>query len=470
MSISLRIYHKMPAWSRSFAASLRGYYLNSWRYDKNTEKLVEETLERDFWSAEQWREWRENRLSFVLNRAATEVPFYREKWAERRRRGDNASWEYLENWEILEKRSLRENSAKFVADDCRREKMYHDHTSGTTGTSLNLWSTAGTVKFWYALFEARCRRWYGVSRRDRWAILGGQLIVPVQNRKPPFWVWNAGLNQLYLSSYHLAPDLINHYLEAIGKYRVSYILAYSSALYTLAQEVIRQKRRDIQLKVAITNAEPLFDYQRETIAEAFNCPVRETYGMAEIAAAASDCEMGRLHQWSEVGVIETDPTDQKPADDFICTGLINADMPLVRYRVGDCGSFSADKCECGRTLPLIEKIEGRSDDVLYTTDGRRVGRLDPVFKDNLPVKEAQIIQKSLKTILVRLVPADGFNRQSAKDLSDRIRERMGDVEIILENVPEIPRTERGKFRAVICELPIDERLALNNQGGHSGVE
>lgn len=462
MSISLQIYHKMPAWSRSLAASLRGYYLNSWRYDKNTERRVEEILERDFWSEKQWREWRENRLSLILNRAATQVPFYREQWSKRRRDGDNSSWEYPENWQILEKQTLREHSAEFVADDCSREKMYHDHTSGTTGTSLNLWSTAETIKLWYALFEARCRRWYGVSRRDRWAILGGQLIVPVRNRKPPFWVWNFGLNQLYLSSYHLAPDLINYYLEAIAKNRVRYILGYSSALYTLAQEVLRQNRKDIQLKVAISNAEPLFDYQRETIAAAFNCPVRETYGMAEIVAAASDCEHGRLHQWLDTGIIETNlDGENSAAEDFICTGLINADMPLIRYRVGDCGTFSNEKCECGRTLPLIEKIEGRTDDVLYTTDGRRVGRLDPVFKNDLPVKEAQIIQKSLKKIVVRLIPADGFDRQSAKNLSDRIRERMGDVEIVLETVTEIPRTERGKFRAVICDLPAAERITLN---------
>ncbi|MEP6900901.1 MAG: hypothetical protein ABJA66_04075 [Actinomycetota bacterium] len=460
MSISLQIYHKMPAWSRSVAASLRGYYLSSWRYDKHTEKLVEEALERDFWSEKQWREWRENRLSFVLNRAATQVPFYREQWAKRRRNGDKSSWENLENWEILEKQTLRTRAAEFVADDCRREKMYHEQTSGTTGTSLNLWSSAETVKLWYALFEARCRRWYGVSRRDRWAILGGQLIVPVKMRKPPFWVWNAGLNQLYLSSYHLAPDLINHYLDAIAKYRVSYILGYSSALYTLAQAVLRQKRKDVQLKVAIANAEPLFDYQRETISEAFNCPTRETYGMAEVVAAAGDCERGRLHQWLDVGIIETNSTAENQPQDFICTGLINADMPLIRYRVGDCGTLSDEECACGRTLPLIEKIEGRSDDVLWTTDGRRVGRLDPVFKNDLPVKEAQIIQKSLKQIVVRLIPADGFSQKSAKNLSDRIRQRLGDVEVILETVTEIPRTERGKFRAVICELSAEERISL----------
>jgi phenylacetate-CoA ligase len=461
MSVAMQIYHRMPAWSRSLAASLRGYYLSSWRYDAQTEKLVEEILERDFWSEKQWKEWRENRLTFVLNRAATKVPFYREAWARRRRNGDNSSHEYLENWTILEKQTLRENAAAFVAEDCQRSKMYRDHTSGTTGTSLNLWSNSATVKLWYALFEARSRRWYGVSRRDRWAILGGQMITPVNQKRPPFWVWNAGMNQLYMSSYHLAPDLIGHYLDALTKYRVRYILGYSSALFSLAQIALKQKRRDLQMDVVIANAEPLYDYQREIIAEAFACPVRETYGMAEACAAASECEHGKLHEWSDVGIVEQDGSFSNEPMDFLCTGLVNADMPLIRYRVGDCGIFSGETCSCGRKLPVIKQIEGRNDDVLYTADGRRVGRLDPVFKDNLPVVEAQIIQESLKNIKVLYVPAAEFNQRAAKNLTERIRERMGDVEVNLEKVAQIERTNRGKFRAVICNLSDEERAGLS---------
>src|SRR5204863_3503874 len=125
-------------------------------------------------------------------------------------------------------------------------------------------------------------------------------------------------------------------------------------------------------------AEPLYEYQREAISRAFGCPVRETYGMAEIAAAAGECEHGSLHQWRDTGIIEA--TDGDGPSDFICTGLINADMPLIRYTVGDSGKLSAKKCPCGRNLPAIETIEGRTDDLLYTVDGRRIGRMDPVFK------------------------------------------------------------------------------------------
>lgn len=461
MSISLSLYHRLPASSRSIVASMRGYYLGWWRYDKQTERIVEETLERDYWTQSQWEKWRQDRLSFVLNRAATLVPYYREMWSKRRGSGDKSSHEYLENWPVLEKQTLRDHSRAFVADDREPKKMFHDYTSGTTGTSLDLWSSRETVKYWYALSEARWRRWYGISRKDRWAILGGQLVTPVQQTRPPFWVWNAGLNQLYMSSYHLAAANLRSYLQILKEKRVRYVVGYTSALYSLAQAVKAENRRDIRFDVVITNAEPLYDHQREIISEAFECPVRETYGMAEMVAAASECVSGNLHQWPEAGVVEQkrNIADGQP-DDLICTGLVNPDMPLIRYRVGDSVTVSNESCDCGRTLPLMGKIDGRNDDLLYTAEGRRVGRLDPVFKDSFGIVEAQIVQKSLHEIVVRYVPAKSCENADVVKIGDRIRDRMGDVKVKFESVPEIPRTARGKFRAVICELTSEEKAAF----------
>lgn len=286
------------------------------------------------------------------------------------------------------------------------------------------------------------------------------MVAPVKQKKPPFWVWNAGLNQLYLSSYHLAPSLIPAYLDALVKYRIKYILGYPSAIHALAQEALKLGRTDLELDIVIANAEPLYDYQRATISNAFGCPVRETYGMAEIVAAASECEHGSLHQWPDTGIIELGTGDSDDSSELICTGLVNADMPLIRYRVGDSGKLRDKACACGRSLPLIDKIEGRSDDLLYTLDGRRIGRLDPVFKGNLPVREAQIIQESLSTLKVRYVPAENFCNDVFETLTERIRERMGDVNVVFDEVSAIPRTSRGKFKAVVCGLHSDERAAL----------
>src|SRR5688572_25966426 len=163
--IMLRAYHHLPGSLRSVAASIRGLYLRSWRYGSETDRLVEEALERESWSPHQWKTWQEERLAYVLHRAATQVPYYREQWAARRRRGDKASWEYLENWPILEKNSVKDGPRTFVADDCNLRLMFREETSGTTGKSLSVWWSKKTVREWYALSEARIRHWNGVSRR-----------------------------------------------------------------------------------------------------------------------------------------------------------------------------------------------------------------------------------------------------------------------------------------------------------------
>ena len=133
-SMSLKLYYNLPVSLRSVAASIRGFYLRSWRYGPETERLAEEAISRESWSPDRWRAWHEVRLAYVLHRAATQVPYYREQWAERRRRGDQASWEYLENWPILEKDTIRENARAFVADDCDLGKMFHEQTSGMPPT------------------------------------------------------------------------------------------------------------------------------------------------------------------------------------------------------------------------------------------------------------------------------------------------------------------------------------------------
>ena len=459
----LKFYNSLPYPLRCVAASIRGFRLRWQRYGADTDRLVAEALQRERWSAAQWAAWHHERLNHMLHRAVTQVPYYREQWAERRRQGDDSPWEELQNWPVLEKEAVRRQPRHFLAEDLKSTRLGETHTSGSTGTPLTLWNTRQGEQAWYALFEARCRNWYGVSRRDRWAILGGQLVTPVSCRKPPFWVWNAGLSQLYMSTCHLAPDLIPYYLEALIRYRVRYLLGYPSALHLLAQTVLAERRSDLKLHVVIANAEPLYDYQRSVIAEAFHCPVRETYGMSERVSAASECEHGRLHLWPEAGWVEVlnggSPVAAGGVGDLVCTGLVNSAMPLIRYQVGDRGAMDASgsACPCGRMLPRLAEIEGRNDDVLCTVDGRRIGRLDPVFKAGWPIREAQVIQESMDTIRVRLVPSDGFDDAIQQEVAQQLRARLGNVKVEFEKVPEIPRGANGKFRSVICNLPLPRR-------------
>lgn len=451
----LKFYHRLPNRMRSAAATMHGWYLNRWRYGEGSEELAQEARERDHWTAAQWETWRQERIAYILHRAATRVPYYRDHWQERRRKGDRASWEILENWPLLEKNAVRLNPRAFLADDCDPRRMFKEQTSGTTGTPLTIWRSRSTLATLHAIVDVRTRGWDGIPDKTRWARLGGQLVTPVKRRRPPFWVWNAAMHQLYLSAYHLAPDLIPHYLDALVRYRIVYLAGYPSAVQALAHEAVRLGRRDLQMVAVHTNAEPVLPEQRAIIAEAFQCPTRESYGMAESVAAGSECPSGRLHQWPEFGHIEIQPDGE-----FVCTGLLNPDMPLIRYRVGDRGRPALDTapCPCGRSLPTMGPIEGRISDVLLTPDGRQAMRMGAVFFD-LPVRQSQIVQEQLSVVRVRVAPDDSFGTRHERIIAERIQERMGGVQVIIERVAEVPRTSSGKLQAIVSLLSPSQRSA-----------
>jgi phenylacetate-CoA ligase len=325
-----------------------------WRRTAEAERVIEDTLKRDHWTAAQWKVWLEERLAYVLHRAATRVPYYREQWETRRRRGDDAPSDVLENWPILGKAAVRANPRAFLADDCHPRRMMHDHIGGTIETPIEIWRSRSAVATLCAIAEARTRRWDGIPPGVPWARIGAQPVTPVSRRRPPFWVWNAAMRQLYLSSFHLAPDLIPEYLDALARYRIEYITGHPSSLQALARYILRIGPRTLRMAAIYTNTEPLLPHQREVIAEAFQCPVRETYGTGEAVMAASECAAGRLHLWPEVG-----HTESTSAGELVCTSLLNTDMPLIRYRTGTRGTCSDDPCTCGRSLPTLAPLDER---------------------------------------------------------------------------------------------------------------
>jgi phenylacetate-CoA ligase len=452
----LSLYHYLPYPLRSLMASLHGFRLSMLRYSANTDRLVAEAYEREQWTVDQWSSWQEDLLARVLTYAAENVPYYRKMWTARRRNGNRTSLELLQNWPVLRKDVVRDNPHAFLADGTDLRTQIIEHTSGTTGMPLTFFMSKDAVRQWYALFEARWRGWYGLSRQDNWGILGGQLVVPYSQGKPPFWVWNGGMKQLYLSSYHISSKNTEAYLQAMRKHNLVYILGYASSLYSLALQVLEQKLKLPSMKAVISNAEPLYAHQRELIAKAFQCPVYDTYGLSENVCAASECLYGHLHLWPEVGKFEIfdDKCDEPLSDGetgrLICTGFLNKTMPLIRYEVGDRAFFSPDSfCACGRTMPILGGIDGRNDDVIITSDGRRIGRLDTVFKAEIRIQEAQIIQEDFSRIRVLYVPTSDFSTIDKDVFLERLHAHLGDMQIIFQEVDQIPRTSNGKFRAVI---------------------
>jgi phenylacetate-CoA ligase len=86
-----------------------------------------------------------------------------------------------------------------------------------------------------------------------------------------------------------------------------------------------------------------------------------------------------------------------------------------------------------------------------------------VFKAHLPIHEAQVIQETLDRVRIRYVPTQHFTPASSRSIIERLQARMGPVEVILEQVNEVPRAANGKFRAVICNLPVEQKKRLREE-------
>jgi phenylacetate-CoA ligase len=214
------------------------------------------------------------------------------------------------------------------------------------------------------------------------------------------------------------------------------------------------------LKLVVTDSEPLLDNQRSIIERAFACPVRETYGMAEIACAASECPSGALHIWPEVGFIELlDENDQPvgPGETgrIVATQLLNLDMPLIRYDTQDMAQAGPDgaPCACGRPLPRLQKLLGRNDDVVITQDGRRIVQVDRIFDPCFDIREAQIVQEDIGRFRIRVAPGARWSTASGEALCEALRDLVGEAEISVDLVPRIERTWAGKYRMIVSKVP-----------------
>lgn len=442
------LYHALPGPLKSVAASLHGLGLARQRYGPETAELVAAARERESWPPPRWALWQEQRLAELL-------PAWAALAAQRGREGAKT---HLQGWPVLDKQNVRADPAGFRIPD-EAGSHHAERTSGSTGTPLVVWWSPAATRGWYALVEARLRGWHGISRRDRWAILGGRLVAAPRRTRPPYWVWNAAMHQLYLSSYHLSRDSVAAYLDALGDYEVRSILGYPSALGALASLALDAGLKGPKLDVVLTNAEPLSALQRAQIAAVFGCPVRDSYGLAELVAAGSECEAGAMHLWPEVGLVEIlDEADQPVAAGqvgrLVATGLLNNAMALVRYDTGDLAALDPDPrpCGCGRALPRLLALEGRRDAVIVTPDGRHIGRLDPAFKADLPIREAQVAQVARDRVDVRVVPGTGWNPTHAAVLAAAVGDRLGPTMAIgVVCVETLPRTAAGKVRGVVIE-------------------
>jgi phenylacetate-CoA ligase len=273
-------------------------------------------------------------------------------------------------------------------------------------------------------------------------------------RRPPFWRYNAAGRQVLFSAYHLRPGTWREYVAELQRWRLPWLHGYPSVLALLATYVLEHRvSLGYDLRWITTGAENLLPAQRDAMERAFGVRPRESYGMAEGAANASECPAGRLHVDEDFAFVEFVPIDGSGAHRIVGTNFTNEAFPLIRYDVGDIAYVSGQTCGCGRPGRIIDRIEGRREDYVLLPDGALIGRLDHIFKDQVRVREAQIYQPDLRRVVLRVVRREDYAVQDEASLVLEARQRLGDeIDIVVDYVPQLPRTAAGKLRFVVSDV------------------
>lgn len=336
----------------------------------------------------------------------------------------------------------------------------HFQSSGTTGKALDIYVSLDCLQIEKA-FSWLHRSWGGIKLGDRLAAFVGFPVVPVGRKHPPFWVHDRVEDRMIFSLQHMSRANLPTYADQLARFQPVSIAGYPTAVYLMALYLCDAGITSVRPKAVFTASETLLPYQRPVIEQAFDCRVFDWYGAVELIANIVQCEHGNYHIKAEYGVVEILDSDGKPTQpgqvgELVCTGLNNMAMPFIRYKVRDMAVPKEGVCPCGRSGRLVERITGRTEDVIVTPDGRYLSRLDFVFKGLLNVEEAQMIQDARDHLRVRIVRRPNYTERDAAQILTNLRERLGDdMRIELEPVERIPRTAHGKFRYVISKVPLD---------------
>lgn len=448
------LYYKSPVFLQNIAVSLMGLRLRAERYRPAGEKKLTELLATCQYTAEQMQAYQSEQFVQFARHAINNTQFYRD-WAKEHgiAANDIRSIADIKLFPVIEKAFIRENATLFKADARNATAgAITLFTSGTTGTPLSVFADQDSRSEHYAFFS-RLRSWYGVDPVARRATLFGRIIMPAAQKQPPFWRYDAAQKNLLMSSYHLKPENLIHYYHKLRDYQPQEIFSYPSSITRLAEFIVAKGLPPLTLKLLMTTAENLHDWQKALLQKAFNAPVVNQYGCTEMAFFVSTMPDGCMRFHPEHGVAEVrshaNIIAAQGEGELIVTGLVNYSMPVIRYAIGDTVTIGTVDAH---GFPELIQVHGRKDDVIYMRDGTPVGRLDPIFKGGSGIKAAQILQSESGAINLRLVPDETYTEQAGADLQRELIKRVGsDLPITIELVNEIAKEKNGKFKPVISK-------------------
>jgi phenylacetate-CoA ligase len=417
--------------------------------------LLASLKKEQFMSEAEIQKLQSDRLTDLLLQAQKHSPYYGDLFSQK---GINISPGFelhdLRMIPLLRREDLQANLDRILCDNAVSPVL--NSSGGSTGNPVNFYQD-GRYAAYAAAANLLFTEWMGIKSGDKTAVFwGADRDFRDQSLRVRAWMKFDRVRAL--NSFSMDRNEILSFLEILNGFRPRLIQGYAGSLYLTA--CIIEETKHIRFKPAAirSSAEALFDYQRQEIEKTFAARVFDFYGSREVNNLAAECSAHEgLHLFSSGRIVEIVDDDGNPVPDgklgqIAVTDLTNYSFPFIRYINGDMAVKRAGPCSCGRGYPLLEKIYGRTSDMIII-DGRYIHGeyFTHLFYNRPEVKQFQIVQEDARNLKISVVPRDG--NIAIDDIVATIRNKVGHgITIEVQFVDQIAVTSSGKYRFTISKL------------------
>jgi len=400
------------------------------------------------------------KIQHLVAHAYTNVPFYRQRFQEAGI--DPSDIKTLDDFRripVLTRDDVQRNLKSLVAKNIPSSALRPDATGGATGEPLRFYNTIEHI-YWKWAGQSRIRSWFGLEPGCKQAYIAGRDFAIPHARSEKIRVWFR--RQKWLNSFDMSREKMQAFAETLVRFQPQLIVGYNSSLWLFAQYLEQTGFTGIHPKVVIGAADKLYDFERELIEKVFGCSVRDCCSGREVGVMAVQCPEGSMHVPAELNYLEVIANGQpaKPGElgEVIVTSLTNFGMPFIRYKNGDLARPEDQSCPCGRSLPVLRELVGRTSDFFTTPDGRLISGLYFVRKmRGCPgVKRYQVHQSSVDKVEIIFEARDDLDQDWLESRRREIQAHLGaSVELSLRRVDHVPITPGGKRLFTTSAVPVD---------------
>lgn len=377
--------------------------------------------------------------------------YYRQKYAEAGiGRQDIRSWEDFRRLPVLTREEAERHRDR-IRSPLYRGPVHRHATGGSSGAPLHFYRTTDSYD-WRSAATDRAYSWSGSRPGLRTLYLWGAPVgaQPRLNRGKT-QLHNALLRRTILATFSQTQELWERAWSELVSWRPEFIVGYASSVLQFARFVEDRNLKATGVRAVLTGADPLSDNARAFIRTVLGAPVFNTYGAREFMSVACECDRNcGFHVNVENVVVETE--DAAAVSRILITDLHNFGTLFVRYAIGDMGRMSSRVCSCGRGLPLLESIEGRTHDLITLANGRTLSHLffPHLLKEVPEVLEYQVEQRAPDHLCVSVVAPRPVPPASRALVEEELRKVCGPaIRIELREVATIPKSASGKHQPVI---------------------